>query len=280
MIVNFNDIRYGRNLHVYPVRFKNGEETFRADNFYEGKKVLLVCSSNTMDKDDFYSLLQVVDCLSKFCMPYIYMPYFFGCRQHRDNQAEHSTIDALLNIRLLYAAGAEQIYTLDMHSPDTQVYNISPFAEVAKYLYKEKIPCNVVIAPDHGALARAKTLAGYIGAEVATYKKIRYGSDVSLEFEKSCGVDLKGKDCIIVDDIIDSGSTLLKVIDDARSRGAQIKYVYATHCLMTNGNEEFESRQVKVLGVTGDPDDYVYYNDYTTLDTAMPKIIEKEFMKV
>ena len=277
MIVNFNDIRYGRNKHVYPVRFKNGEETFRADDYYKGKHIVLVCNYETMDKDDFYSLLQVIDCMSKFSTVFVFMPYFFGQRQHRDSQAEHSTLDCFLNQKLIIQVGAEGIYTIDLHSPIGMDYvkNLSPYSDVAKHITSHSIKCDAVIAPDHGAQARAKVLADYLGVPVANYKKIRNGSEVNVQFEKN--LDLTGLNCIVVDDIIDTGSTLLKVVEDARKRGAQIKYVYATHCLMTEDADlKFENADIRTIGVTGSPDDYVYANDREFYLEYIAKWIDKE----
>lgn len=277
MVLRFSDVRYGRDAHIRPVRFANGEETYRADGAYAGQRIVIQCSED-MDNDDFYSLLQLIDCIRTFAVPYVYMPYFFGGRQHRDSQADYATISAKLNETLLYAAGAEQVYTIDLHDPKATpgVMNLMPHMFLAQHLRRHGKEFDIVVAPDHGALKRAEYLALLLGAKAITYKKFRDGKNVTVKPDKRL-FSLKGKRCIVVDDIIDSGATMLKVIEDIKDRGGIVDTVFATHCVAKNADVSFSAKGITVVGVTGFPGEVLEGRRQTELyENFVAKLIDEE----
>lgn len=275
MIIKFNDIKFGREPNIRPAIFSSGEDTYRANEAYTGQNIVIQCPE-MMDGDDFYSLLQIVDCIRKFANPYVFMPYFKGSRQHRDNQSAYATMDAVLNQRLLFAAGAQGVYTIDLHSPVTtpHVTNLLPYTDLARYLSRYGARIDVVIAPDLGAASRAKALAKSLGSQVGQYLKERNGKDVRITYDSS-SPDLKDKNCVIIDDIIASGKTMLQVIDDVQKRGGQVMAVFATHCFVQNFTP-FVDKSVKIIGVTGIPDINLPGEHLTSLVDEFVQRIDKE----
>jgi len=168
------------------------------------------------------------------------IPYFGYSRQDRKDQPRVPISSALIS-RLLKVSGADRIVTVDIHSDQQQGFFDGPWDNLyASYVLlpaikQLKIPDLVIVSPDKGGTMRANAYAKRIQAEgIAVVYKER---DVHLRnISKALDVigDVEGKNCIIVDDIIDTGGTILNAVNLLIQRGAKKVFVSSTHGLFSN----------------------------------------------
>ena len=168
------------------------------------------------------------------------IPYFGYSRQDRKDQPRVPISSALIS-RLLKVSGADRIVTIDIHSDQQQGFFDGPWDNLyASYVLlpaikQLKIPDLVIVSPDKGGTMRANAYAKRIQAEgIAVVYKER---DVHLRnISKALDVigDVEGKNCIIVDDIIDTGGTILNAVNLLIQRGAKKVFVSSTHGLFSN----------------------------------------------
>jgi len=168
------------------------------------------------------------------------IPYFGYSRQDRKDQPRVPISSALIS-RLLKVSGADRIVTVDIHSDQQQGFFDGPWDNLyASYVLlpaikQLKIPDLVIVSPDKGGTMRANAYAKRIQAEgIAVVYKER---DVHLRnISRALDVigEVKGKNCIIVDDIIDTGGTILNAVNLLIQRGAKKVFVSSTHGLFSN----------------------------------------------
>ncbi len=221
-------------------RFPDGEQYIRIPEKPEGRAIVIQ-SLYSPQSERLFELLLIIEALSGMGTDNItvVVPYLAYARQDK-RFLEGEPISAKVVLRSLEAFGTDLLITVDIHKEDTlkewlsiPYRNIIPYKEVATY-FKNKLENPIVLAPDRGALRRAKLVAGELGAEFDYLVKSRdrvTGEVTALPKE----ISVKGKDVLIVDDIISTGGTVALATKSVLSRGAKSVYAFCTHAVMVEG---------------------------------------------
>ncbi|MCF6322195.1 MAG: ribose-phosphate pyrophosphokinase [Rhizobiaceae bacterium] len=204
-----------------------------------GEDVFVLQSTSYPTNDHMMELLIMIDALRRSSARRInaVLPYFGYARQDR-KAGPRTPISAKLVANIITNAGADRVLTLDLHAAQIQGFFDIPtdnlFAvpvlarDVAKYHDTKN---TVVVSPDVGGVVRARALAKRIEAPLAIVDK-RRDSPGESQVMHIIG-DVKGKECILVDDIIDSGGTLCNAADALLEEGASSVAAYITHGVLS-----------------------------------------------
>ena len=239
-------------LEVQRKIFPDGESYIRLPEAnYEGARVVLVKTMAPPQDKAFFEILAAADALSERGVDRLVLvaPYTAYARQDREFLPyEAVSIRALL--RALARAGVTHYYTVEIHKEESlshfeggRAYSVSPYAFMAS-----KIPLErplVVLAPDLGAVRRAREFAAAAGAEFdyLVKRRDRVTGDVTIEPKE---LDVRGKHVVIVDDIISTGGTVARAASMLLKQGATAITVVVAHALLVEG----ASRKLKDAGVS------------------------------
>lgn len=207
-------------------RFSDGEVFIQINENVRGADVFVIQPTCPPVNDNLMELLVMLDALKRASAQRItaVLPYYGYARQDRKVQPR-VPISAKLVADLITAAGAQRVLALDLHAGQIQGFFNIPvdhlFAApvLIDYLGRKNLQDPVVIAPDAGGVERARAIAKRIRAGLAIIDKRREGPNVSL-FMHLIG-DVKGRDAIIIDDMIDTGGTLIQAVDAIKREGAR-----------------------------------------------------------
>ena len=220
---------------------------------------------NRMSPDDHYQDLKriIAACNDKASRITVIMPFLYEGRQHRKTMRE--SLDCAIMLQELKHMGVRNIVTFDAHDPRMQnvnpiggIENISPALQFTQAFLTEYEDIKIdgehlkFIAPDEGATDRVIFFASLFGVNIGMfykrrdYTKIVDGKNpiISHEF---CGGDVEGMDVIVVDDMIDSGGSMLDVCEQLKNRGAKRVFIFATFGLFSKGFEKFDKAYEKGL---------------------------------
>ena len=238
--------------------FKDGETLVELGQTVRGKKVYFIQSTSAPVNDNLMELLIAVDCAKRSSARDIVcvIPYFGYARQDRKAKPRQP-ITARLIADLLSAAGANRVVTIDLHAAQIQgffsfpVDDLTTIPMMGHYIihnYKE-IDNMVVVSPDHGGVTRARRLAETLNCPIAIVDKRRPRPNV-CEATSVIG-DVKGKHCVIVDDICDTGGSLIASTDLLLEDGALDVKVILAHGVFSNGAiENIEKSKIQEVLVT------------------------------
>jgi ribose-phosphate pyrophosphokinase len=216
-------------------RFSDGEVTVEIQQNVRARDVFVVQPTCTPTNEHLMELLIMVDALKRASARRItaVMPYFGYARQDRRPRSTRVPISAKVVANMLEAIGVERLLTMDLHADQIQgffdipVDNIyaSPvlLTDVKSKNYKDV----VVISPDIGGVVRARALAKQLGCDLAIIDKRRAAANVSEVMHVIGEID--GRNCVIMDDMIDTAGTLVKAAEVLKSRGARSVFAYCTH---------------------------------------------------
>ncbi len=216
-------------------RFANGEVYCEIEKNVRGADVFVIQSTCAPVNENLMELLIIVDALKRASANSItaVVPHYGYSRQDRKS-APRSPITAKLVADMMTVAGASRVVTMDLHAGQIQGFFNIPFdnifaspvliEHIQKNLSKEHLIC---ISPDAGGVERVRHFAKKLSTELALIDKRRTGPNVA-EAMNVIG-DVKGKDCIIIDDMIDTGGTLVQAARALRKNGANKIYAAATH---------------------------------------------------
>ncbi|AEH24988.1 ribose-phosphate diphosphokinase [Pyrococcus yayanosii] len=241
----------GRVLDVEIRKFPDGEKYVRV--LGEGKEALVVQSTFAPQDERIVEALILGDALREkgFKKLRLVVPYLAYSRQDRvTKDGEPISIRAVMRALGLYY---DELYVFDLHNPETlrffpgKALNLSPARAIAEY-FGEKLGDGVVLAPDRGALERAKAVAERLGLEYSHFEKRRI-SPTEIQM-RPVDVDVAGRNVLIVDDIISTGGTMIKAANLLREMGARRIFVAATHGVFAEGAIERVSKAVDELAVT------------------------------
>lgn len=216
-------------------KFSCGEHYVKFEESIRGKDVYILQTSSQTPNENLMELFLMCQAakLSFAKSIHVILPHFAYARQDRVTEPREP-ISAKLIAHLLEESGAEHVITLELHSDQIQgFFSIPADALTARSIFREyfkekKLKNPVVVAPDVGGAKRAKKLADAIGAELAILHKIRTGHH-QAEVHEVVG-DIKGKTCIMYDDIIDTAGTLVAGKKTLIEQGANSDvYAAATH---------------------------------------------------
>ena len=213
---------------------------------------------NHMSPDDHYQDLKriISAATGKARRINVIMPFLYESRQHKRTKRE--SLDCALALEELHAMGVSNIFTFDAHDPRVQnaiplkgFDNFSPNYQFMKALLRSEPDLKVdkdhlmIISPDEGAMHRAVYLSNVLGVDMGMfYKRRDYSTIVNgknpIVAHEFLGDDLKGKNAIIVDDMISSGESMLDVAKQIKERGANRVFVFTTFGLFTEGFAKFD----------------------------------------
>jgi ribose-phosphate pyrophosphokinase len=219
--------------------FSDGEADIEIYQNVRARDVFVVQSTCAPTNEHLMELLIMVDALKRASARRItaVIPYFGYARQDRRSRSTRVPISAKVVANLLETVGVERVLTMDLHADQIQgffdipVDNIyaSPvlLADLKSKNYKDL----VVVSPDVGGVVRARALAKQLGCDLAIIDKRRPTANVSEVMHVIGEID--GRNCVIMDDMIDTAGTLVKAAEVLKERGAKRVYAYCTHAVFS-----------------------------------------------
>ncbi len=238
-------------------KFSDGEIYVEINENIRGNSIFIIQSISSPANDNLMELLLCIDALKRSSAKNItaVIPYFGYARQDR-KVVPRTSISAKLVSNLITKAGADRVVTVDLHAGQIQGFFDIPvdnlfatpiFARhIKKKIKSKKIIC---VAPDVGGTERARALGKLLNAGLAIVDKRRPKPGQS-QVMNVIG-DVRDKTCIIVDDIIDSGGTIINAAKALKDRGAKEVYVYITHGVLSgDAVKKIKSSVIKNLVIT------------------------------
>ena len=223
-------------------RFGDGEVFVEIEENVRGEDVFVIQSTSTPANDNLMELLITIDALSRASASRItaVIPYFGYARQDR-KAGPRTPISAKLVANLITTAGADRVLTVDLHAgqiqgffdiPTDNLYAVKVIETRIRETYKSDVENICVVSPDVGGVVRARALAKRLGnVPLAIVDKRRPKAGVS-EVMNIIG-DVSGLDCVLFDDMVDSGGTLCNAADALKERGARSVAAYVTHGVLS-----------------------------------------------
>ncbi len=220
-------------------RFADGEVWVEVLENVRGEDVFIIQSTSAPANDHLMELLIMADALRRASARRItaVIPYFGYARQDR-KQGPRTPISAKLVANLITGAGADRVLTVDLHAGQVQGFFDIPtdnlFAApvmVADIKSHRDLKNTMVVSPDVGGVVRARALAKRIDAPLAIVDKRRERAGES-EVMNIIG-DVSGRNCIMIDDIVDSGGTLCNAAEALLAAGAESVHAYITHGVLS-----------------------------------------------
>ncbi|OOH94537.1 ribose-phosphate pyrophosphokinase [Comamonas kerstersii] len=216
-------------------RFSDGEVTVEIKQNVRTRDVFVVQPTCAPTNDNLMELLVMVDALKRASAQSIcaVIPYFGYARQDRRVRSTRVPITAKVVANMLQAAGVNRVLTRDLHADQIQgffdipVDNIYASPVLLGDLKQKQYDDLIVVSPDVGGVVRARALAKQLGCDLAIIDKRRPKANVS-EVMHVIG-DIDGRNCVIMDDMIDTAGTLVKAAEVLKQRGAKKVYAYCTH---------------------------------------------------
>ena len=234
-------------------KFSDGEISVNILESVRGQDVYVIQSTNNPVNDNLMELLIMIDALKRASAGRInaVIPYYGYARQDRKAKAR-DPITAKLVADLIVAAGADRVLTMDLHANQIQGYFNIPVDHLlgmpilAKYLNEEQMEDLVVVSPDHGSVTRARNLAQMLNCPIAIIDKRRPEPNKS-EIMNIIG-NIEGKNCIIIDDMIDTAGTICNAANAIKALGAKSVRAAATHAILSGpAVERLESSAIEEL---------------------------------
>jgi len=225
-------------------RFSDGEVSVEIQEHVRGNDVFVVQSTCHPSNDNLMELLVIVDALKRASAGRITaaLPYFGYARQDRRPRSNRVPIAAKLVANMLVAAGVDRVMTMDLHAEQIQgffdipVDNVYGLPILLADVQQKHLEKPIVVSPDHGGVVRARSLAKRLECDLAIIDKRRPKANVS-EVMNIIG-DVTGKDCIIVDDLVDTAGTLCKAAAALKENGARSVTAYCTHPVLSGAAVE------------------------------------------
>lgn len=257
-------------IDVESPRFSNGEGKVKINETVRDKDIFIIAdvgnysktynlygTENHMSPDDHYlDIIRTISAISgKARRITLLMPLMYSSRQHRKKSRE--SLDCAMALRYLEYIGVNNIITFDIHDPEIQntiptgsfdsifpIYSILKqfIANEKEQIGKEKM---IVISPDTGAMERTRRYASILNLDLGLYYKRRdytrivNGKNPILQHEY-IGPDVKGKNILIIDDMLSSGESIVDIAKNMKERGCANVYVITTFAFFTNGLEIFD----------------------------------------
>ena len=216
-------------------RFSDGEVDVEIQQNVRARDIFVVQPTGTPCNENLMELLIMADAMKRASARRItaVIPYFGYARQDRRPRSTRVPISAKVVANLLETVGVERVLTMDLHADQIQgffdipVDNIYASPVLLSDLKSKSYPDLVVVSPDVGGVVRARALAKQLGCELAIIDKRRPRANVSEVMHVIGEVD--GRNCVIMDDMIDTAGTLVKAAEVLKERGAKRVYAYCTH---------------------------------------------------
>nr|WP_211183661.1 ribose-phosphate pyrophosphokinase [Pseudoalteromonas arctica] len=221
-------------------RFSDGEISVQINENVRGSDVFIVQSTCAPTNDNLMELIVMVDALRRASAGRItaVIPYFGYARQDRRVRSARVPITAKVVADFLSSVGVDRVLTVDLHAEqiqgffDVPVDNVFGSPVLLEDMKERQFDDVVVVSPDIGGVVRARAIAKLLNdTDLAIIDKRRPQANVS-QVMHIIG-DVEGRDCIIVDDMIDTGGTLCKAAEALKEHGAKRVFAYATHPVLS-----------------------------------------------
>jgi ribose-phosphate pyrophosphokinase len=216
-------------------KFSDGEVMVELLENVRGKDVFVLQSTCAPTNDNLMEMLVMIDALKRSSAARVTaaVPYFGYARQDRRPRSARVAISAKVVANMLTSVGVARVLTMDLHADQIQgffdipVDNIYASPVLLSDVKSKAYPNLVVVSPDVGGVVRARALAKQLGSDLAIIDKRRAAANVS-EVMHVIG-DIEGRNCVIMDDMIDTAGTLVKAAEVLKERGANRVFAYCTH---------------------------------------------------
>ncbi|MEO1151968.1 MAG: ribose-phosphate pyrophosphokinase [Pseudomonadota bacterium] len=235
--------RLDTNLCKADIRtFKDGEVFVEIEENVRGEDVFVIQSTSNPANDNLMELLITIDALTRASASRVtaVIPYFGYARQDR-KAGPRTPISAKLVANLITTAGADRVLTVDLHAgqiqgffdiPTDNLFAVKVFEERIRELYNGELGNLMIVSPDVGGVVRARALAKRLDeSPLAIVDKRREKAGVS-EVMNIIG-QVRGKHCIMFDDIVDSGGTLCNAAAELMEQGARSVSAFVTHGVLS-----------------------------------------------
>ncbi|MEG0924424.1 MAG: ribose-phosphate diphosphokinase [Anaerovoracaceae bacterium] len=219
-------------------KFSDGEISVNLWESVRGIDVYIVQSTCNPVNDNLMELLIMIDAMKRASAGRInaVLPYYGYARQDRKAKAR-DPITAKLVADLIVAAGADRVVSMDLHANQIQGYFNIPVDHLvgmpilAKHFKEKNLEDVVIVSPDHGSVTRARNMAEYLNCPIAIVDKRRPEPNKS-EIMNIIG-NIENKNCIIIDDMIDTAGTITNAANAIKDLGAKAVYACATHPVLS-----------------------------------------------
>lgn len=218
--------------------FADGEILCEIGESVRGKDVFIVQSTSNPVTENLMEILVLTDALKRASAREItaVIPYFGYARQDRKAKPRQP-ITSKLVADLLTTAGVNRVVTVDLHAAQIQGFFDIPVDEMQalplliKYFRKKKVQDLCVVSPDHGGATRARKMSEAFDCPIAIIDKRRPKPNVA-EVMGIIG-NVEGKNCILIDDMIDTAGTITAGVDMLKQKGAKDVYIACTHGVLS-----------------------------------------------
>ena len=219
-------------------KFSDGEISVNLWETVSGVDCYIVQSTCDPVNDNLMELLIMIDAMKRASAGRInaVIPYYGYARQDRKAKAR-DPITAKLVADLIIAAGADRVLTMDLHAAQIQGYFDIPVDHLVglpilvKYFKEKDLDDIVVVSPDHGSVTRARNMAEPLNVPIAIVDKRRPEPNKS-EIMNIIG-NIEGKNCILIDDMIDTAGTITNAANALKDLGAKDVFACATHAVLS-----------------------------------------------
>ena len=239
-------------------QFSDGETMVEIQENVRGRDVFVVQSTCEPTNDNLMELLVMIDALrwSSVRRVTAVIPYFGYARQDRRPRSARVPITARLAAKMIGTAGADRVLTMDLHADQIQgffdipVDNVYASPILLGDVWRQKYPNLMVVSPDVGGVVRARALAKRLDdADLAIIDKRRPKANVA-QIMNIIG-DVRGRTCVLVDDLVDTAGTLCKAAGALKAHGAAKVVAYCTHAVLSGpAVTNIESSRLDELVVT------------------------------
>jgi ribose-phosphate pyrophosphokinase len=225
-------------------RFSDGEVMIELLENVRGRDCFVLQSTCVPTNDNLMEVLIMIDALKRASAARVTaaIPYFGYARQDRRPRSARVAISAKVVANMLEAVGVDRVLTMDLHADQIQgffnvpVDNIYAAPILLGDLWKHGYEDLLVVSPDVGGVVRARALAKRLESDLAIIDKRRPKANVA-EVMNIIG-DVKGRTCVIMDDMVDTAGTLAKAAQALKSEGAVKVIAYCTHPVLSGGAVE------------------------------------------
>ncbi|MBI1943050.1 MAG: ribose-phosphate pyrophosphokinase [Betaproteobacteria bacterium] len=238
-------------------KFSDGEVMVEIMENVRGKDVFVLQSTCAPTNDNLMELMVMVDALKRSSAARVSaaMPYFGYARQDRRPRSARVGISAKVVANMLTSVGVSRVLTMDLHADqiqgffDVPVDNIYAAPVLLGDVWKQRYEDLIVVSPDVGGVVRARALAKRLESDLAIIDKRRPKANVA-EVMNVIG-EVKGRTCVIMDDMVDTAGTLCKAAEVLKAEGATRVVAYCTHAVLSgNAVERIAASDLDELVVT------------------------------
>ena len=239
-------------------RFSDGEISVKIEENVRGMDVFLIQPTCPPAHENLMELVIMVDALKRSSASRItaVIPYYGYARQDRRVRSERVPISAKVVADILERSGIDRVLTVELHSEQIQgffdipVDNVYGTRIIHDDIIKQKLNDILIVSPDVGGVVRSRALAKVLDLSDLAIIDKRRDEDNQSEVMNVIG-EVKGKDCVLVDDMVDSAGTLCKAAKALKERGARKVYAYIVHPVLSgDAIEKINKSKLDQLVVT------------------------------